>query len=286
MKRKNIERIEETKFSSSSCCSQSKKDLLVISDSNKLKVKATKELIVTEHLGSKRIQANFPREIHEREIKQNTNHEGESGLSSNRGNIINSCCCGRKSKDKSSNKIAVFDFVLQKYYSYLKSKAQEKERNSVVDVAASVENKRCCYKSKIENNTEENSKIGCYVRKSECSWGCSGNVEEIKTFKLEEAEAFANKKVFELNSAQLNKFFFGSSNSSLKNFNAIQKLCFGYFHKTNEDYLLAAPTGCGKTAIMEFAVAKVLADEEEKLLKSNNQTNNNHNKNKGKATAS
>lgn len=257
MKRKNTD-IEENKFSSK------RKRNLFISDKNKLN--ANQNSVISEHISSKRIHAVFSNKFSECDFTKNSNNENETSLSSKR-NIKNA-------RDISLSRVEVFELILQKYFKNLKAK--EQQQKSVKD---EVKFTLSSFKSEI-NSIENNDNDNDLNSKSEKE-NAKIIFEKIKAFTIEDAEAIAKKEFFEFNSFPLNKFF--ESESSLSNLNAIQKLCFDYFYKTNQDLLLAAPNGSGKTAILEFAIAKVfdeklnLSENKFKINKNNNNENSNFN---------
>jgi ATP-dependent DNA helicase HFM1/MER3 len=45
-----------------------------------------------------------------------------------------------------------------------------------------------------------------------------------------------------------------------KLFNAVQSKCFSTIYKSNDNFVVAAPTGSGKTAILELAICKLVQD--------------------------
>lgn len=50
-------------------------------------------------------------------------------------------------------------------------------------------------------------------------------------------------------------------------FNAVQSKCFHSVYKTNDNVVLAAPTGSGKTVIMELAICRLLANLKDERFK-------------------
>jgi hypothetical protein len=185
--------------------------------------------LVSDNLSSKRIQTIFPNNKKQSELNDFSN-QNQHGISSKR-NLING-------KYLSLNNIEVFDLFIQNYFLSLKGKEQK-----------SVENK-----SDLKSNKDSNSDLFYDGEKKNDKL----ILYKIKIFTIEDAENFKNKNFSEFNFFPLNKFFEENSNLNL---NEIQKLCFDYFYKTNEDYLLAAPNGCGKSKILKFAIAKAFAEK-------------------------
>lgn len=49
--------------------------------------------------------------------------------------------------------------------------------------------------------------------------------------------------------------------------NAVQSKCFGAVYHTNDNVVVAAPTGCGKTAILDIAITKLASDSSQEKSK-------------------
>lgn len=80
--------------------------------------------------------------------------------------------------------------------------------------------------------------------------------ENIKYFTLNDINTIKGMRFNEFNHFPLNKLY---DNQSL-NLNEIQKLCFDYFYKSKENYILCTSKSCGRLIIIEFAIAQILAE--------------------------
>lgn len=181
---------------------------------------------VTDQISSKRIQAFFYNKNDQIQSKEKGKSK-RNDISSKR-RLINP-------KGITLNKMEVFDLILQKYFFDIEAK----EHKSVDNIDESFNNAKDKYDLSF---IEENLNV----------------IFKIKTFTIEDINHYKIKEFPEFNSFPLSNYFKNYQSLLL---NEIQKICFEYLYKTNEDFLLALPYNCGKSQIIEFAIAKALKEQ-------------------------